>query len=116
MKTRSPITTHILDLSRGAPAVNVPVILEFQSGADWTELARGSTNADGRAEDFLPPGSKAEKGIYRLTFETSTYFKTLGAVSFYPYVTVTFELSQPDQHHHIPLLLSPFGYSTYRGT
>lgn len=115
-KTRSPITTHILDLSRGAAAAGVPVTLEHLLGTSWKSVARGLTGTDGRIEDFLTPGSKAEKGTYRLTFDTSTYFKSQGISSFYPNVTVVFELSNPDQHHHIPLLLSPFGYSTYRGT
>ena len=114
--SRSPITTHILDLARGAAAAGVPVTLELQKGANWNSLGRASTNGDGRVEDLLAPGTKAEKGTYRLTFDTASYFKTQGTQSFYPNVTVVFELSNPDQHHHIPLLLSPFGYSTYRGT
>ena len=109
-KARSPITTHILDLARGVAASGIPVVLERLNGSSWKELARGTTNADGRIEDLLTPGSKAEKGTYRLTFDTRTQS------TFYPNVTVAFELSDCDRHHHIPLLLSPFGYSTYRGT
>lgn len=115
-KARSPITTHILDLARGAAASNVPLTLEKSSGAGWTELARGRTNEDGRIEDLLTPGSKAEAGTYRLTFDTRAYFQSRGESSFYPSVSVVFELTHPEQHHHIPLLLSPYGYSTYRGT
>lgn len=115
-KTRSPITTHVLDLARGRAAAGVAVHLEKQSGAVWTSLARGATNSDGRVEELLPAGSRADAGIYRLTFETGAYFKSSGSSVFYPAVTVAFDLTDTSAHHHIPLLLSPFGYSTYRGT
>jgi 5-hydroxyisourate hydrolase len=108
--TRSPITTHILDLNRGAAVPGVAVVLELLNGSSWKELARGTTSSDGRIENLLTPGSKAAKGTYRLTFDTRAQS------SFYPNITISFELSDPDRHHHIPLLLSPFGYSTYRGT
>jgi 5-hydroxyisourate hydrolase len=115
------ITTHILDLSRGAAAAHVPVTLEVLSSGtaahgQWKQLGQSATNTDGRIKDFLPSGSKPEKGTYRLVFDTNAYFGAQNMTSFYPNVTVVFLLSNPDQHHHIPLLLSPFGYSTYRGT
>jgi len=97
------ITTHILDISRGKPAAGVPVRLERKEGGQWKELARGATNADGRVADLLP---QAPRGLYRLIFETKGFF---------PDITIAFEVSD-DRHHHVPLLLSPFGYSTYRGS
>lgn len=109
---RSPITTHVLDLSRGRPASGIPVHLEKRGASedDWTSLKRAVTDADGRVGDLLEPGSKAEVGVYRLTFVTA------GVSPFYPSVSVLFELKAPDEHYHVPLLLSPFGYSTYRGS
>jgi 5-hydroxyisourate hydrolase len=113
----SAITTHVLDTARGRPAAGVPVALE-QRGADgtWRELGRGATDADGRLRDLLPAGAALERATYRLTFETAAYFTAAGATGFYPLVQVTFAVEHPQQHHHVPLLLSPFGYSTYRGS
>jgi 5-hydroxyisourate hydrolase len=111
---KSPITTHILDLAKGRAAAGVPVLLEKQDGSSWKEVSRGQTNADGRVEELLPPGSSAAAGVYRMTFDTKKYFE--GGTTFYPYVSIVFDLSAPTEHYHIPLLLSPFGYSTYRGT
>jgi 5-hydroxyisourate hydrolase len=114
---RSPITTHILDIHLGKPATDVVVLLDRKSGPEeWTRVAQGRTNADGRIEDLLPRGSRAEKGIYQLTFETQPYFERVGSKVFYPQVRILFDLAQPDQHYHVPLLLSAHGYSTYRGT
>ena len=113
---RSPITSHILDISRGKPAVGVPVTLEFKkSEKEWTMLGDGTSNADGRLEHLLTPETHLHAGIYRITFNTETYFNELNVKSFYPYATVAFEVAS-GEHYHIPLLLSPFGYSTYRGT
>lgn len=112
----SPITTHILDTAQGKPAQGVPLRLEKQVGEDWQLLASGVTNADGRVAHLLDEGTLLEQGIYRMTFETSIYFKHTQTTGFYPYVQVVFELQQPEQHYHIPLLLSPYGYSTYRGS
>ena len=114
----SPITTHVLDTSRGCPASGGVVTLEMQnsSTAGWKKLAIGTTNADGRIADLLPEEFKLQKGEYRLTFETGQYFRALGIQSFYPQVSVIFEVQDASQHFHVPLLLSPFGYSTYRGS
>lgn len=110
------ITTHVLDVSLGRPAANVPVILEAQSaGGAWSELARGATDADGRVKDFAtqkPPAA----GIYRLTFDTRVYFASRKVAGFYPQVIIAFEAKDAQEHYHVPLLLSPFGYSTYRGS
>lgn len=110
----SRITTHVLDTARGRPAAGVPVTLEVLSGKEWAALGRGSTDADGRARE-LSDGVLAA-GTYRLTFETAAYFASTGVEGFYPEVQVVFEVRDPSQHHHVPLLLSPFGYSTYRGS
>jgi len=112
----SAITTHILDLARGRPAADVHVRLERQErNGDWTELSRRATDGDGRIKDLLPPGD-IEAGRYRLTFETAGYFEARGTTTFYPEVPVVFEIEDGAQHYHVPLLLSPFGYSTYRGS
>lgn len=114
---RSPITTHILDVARGKPAAGVHVHLETQEGGGaWREIGKGITDADGRIETLLRPGSALAAGHYRLHFATDAYFKSQSVTTFYPSVTVTFETTQNREHYHVPLLLSPFGYSTYRGT
>ncbi len=115
MSTRSPITTHILDVNRGKPASGVEVRLEIQSVNDWKSVGQGKTNGDGRVEGLLPPG-RLPAGIYRLTFETGDYFKALNEPTFYPFATVVFEVKKTDEHYHVPLLLSGHGYSTYRGS
>ena len=112
----SKITTHVLDISLGRPASNISVILEAQSSTGaWVETARGVTDSDGRlqnlsAEESLPAGK------YRLTFGTGLYFAQRKIANLYPQVTITFEVNEANGHYHIPLLLSPFGYSTYRGS
>ena len=106
------ITTHVLDTSRGRPAAGVPVRLE-RGGA---MLGSGRTDADGRLRDLLPPHIPLHAGVYRLVFETGVYFREAGVEAFYPHVSIDFEVRDPAQHHHVPLLLSPFGYSTYRGS
>ena len=114
---KSPITTHVLDITAGKPAVAVKVILETYTAAkEWKELARGETNTDGRIADLLPDATKLVGGTYRLTFLTAAYYRSIGMEGFYPYVVVVFELKEPITHYHVPLLLSPYGYSTYRGS
>jgi 5-hydroxyisourate hydrolase len=114
----SPITTHILDLAHGRPAPGVAVILEQRAAGDdlWTELARGRTNADGRLTDLLPDDAGLAPGVYRLRFDTGAYFAAAGVAGFYPEVAVMVHIDDPAGHYHLPLLLSPFGYSTYRGS
>jgi 5-hydroxyisourate hydrolase len=112
----SQITTHVLDVSVGRPAANVAVILETQSPAGhWAETARGTTDADGRLRDW-PAAKVVAAGIYRLTFDTRAYFAARKVASLYPQVMIVFEVRDAQEHYHIPLLLSPFGYSTYRGS
>ena len=110
------ITTHVLDTSLGRPAGGVGVTLSRREGSAWVELGRGRTDADGRCQDLLAQGGSLQPSVYRLTFDTAAYFGARGVPSFYPEVSVVFEVREPAQHHHVPLLLSPFGYSTYRGS
>jgi 5-hydroxyisourate hydrolase len=110
----SPLTTHVLDVARGVPAAGLRVRLEKQIIGAWKPLAEGQTNADGRCADLLKP-SQLPPGVYRLSFDTGGYFAATGQKGFYPFVEVVFEVSDA-RHHHVPLLLSPFGYSTYRGS
>jgi 5-hydroxyisourate hydrolase len=112
----SPITTHVLDTALGKPASGVPISLS-RVAADGSacELARGHTDADGRLRDLLAPGS-LQRGRYRMRFELEAYFAASGRTSLYPVIEVVFEVSAQDEHYHIPLLLSPYGYSTYRGS
>ena len=110
---KSPITTHVLDTARGCPAAGVAAVLERKTGdGSFEELARGVTDDDGRITDLLPPGS-LRAGTYRMTFAVGVYQDGGG---FYPEVPVVFRVAAADQHYHVPLLLSPFGYSTYRGS
>ncbi len=112
----SQITTHILDTTRGLPARNVPITLYAQQGDDWNKLGGGVTNDDGRLPGLLSDDIKLPAGIYRMHFETSSYFDANKEEGFYPYVDIVFELDAKGAHYHIPLLLTAFGYSTYRGS
>ena len=113
----SGITTHVLDTAAGRPARGVPVRLEVRTAAKgWVTLAERATDADGRVKDLLADGSKLDAGTYRLTFGTGEYFKAQNQAAFFPEASVVFDVRDPGQHHHVPLLLSPFGYSTYRGS
>jgi len=117
MNARSPITTHVLDVSVGKAAANVAVTLERQTGpTQWSLVRSGATNADGRVEDLMERGTRAEAGVYRLSFDIKAYYDARGLRTFYPSASIVFEITQPSEHHHVPLLLSPFGFSTYRGT
>lgn len=109
------ITTHVLDTTRGRPADGVTVRLDAAEGTDWRELSRGITDADGRLKT-LTDGLDLPAGRYRLTFETGAWFKRHGAISFHPAIDVLFEIVNPAEDVHVPLLLSPFGYTTYRGS
>jgi 5-hydroxyisourate hydrolase len=112
----SAITTHVLDTSLGRPAVGVPVILERSLPGRAPEvLGRGVTDHDGRLRELAPAGPLAP-GTYRLRFDTAAYFTDQELDSFYPEVVVGFTVRGGTEHYHVPLLLSPFGYSTYRGS
>ena len=111
------ISTHVLDTSKGRPAKGVPVTLE-RKGDDgaWSEIGRGETDADGRLKALVPEGTDLDARTYRIQFGTGAYFRSSGVEGFYPEATVVFEIRDASQHYHVPLLLSPFGYSTYRGS
>jgi 5-hydroxyisourate hydrolase len=111
----SAITTHVLDLSRGRPARGIAVVLERVGTPQSTLLARATTDADGRVKAFTPTPA-LQPGTYRLTFEVGAYFAAASVETFYPRVVVEFDVRDVAQHYHVPLLLSPFGYSTYRGS
>lgn len=111
----SAITTHVLDVSRGRPAAGVAIVLERVGAAQSPPLARASTDAEGRVKTFTP-SPPLEAGAYRLVFEVGSYFAATGIDAFYPRVVVEFEVRDAAQHYHVPLLISPYGYSTYRGS
>lgn len=130
-RMRSPITSHVLDASNGKPAVGVTLKLFrglIKKGSSntktstgpketkWTLLSSGVTNRDGRVETLLRPGSEVDKGIYKIEFGVGSYYLSQDTACFYPSVSVTFEIRNPGEHYHIPLLISPNSYSTYRGT
>lgn len=107
----SPITTHVLDTALGKPAAGIPVTL-FQGE---NTVGQGETNPDGRVTDLLAEGS-LETGTYRIRFDVAKYLASTSEAAFYPFVEITFTIAETDEHYHVPLLLSPFGYSTYRGS
>ena len=112
----SAITTHVLDTSKGRPAAGVPITLLLGDGGEWRELGRGVTDGDGRLRTLMPAGSAATAGTYLLRFDTAAYFAATGVEAFYPEVRVVFTVPLDGGHYHVPLLLSPYGYSTYRGS
>jgi len=132
MSKKSPITCHVLDASKGKPASGVTVALQKYRTIETTKdgdvfsfdpIATGKTDADGRCLDLLVPTSKSteelcqlEPGRYKIIFQTQSYFQQTGEKCFYPWVEITFELENTDQHYHIPLLLSPYSFTTYRGS
>jgi len=106
----SLITTHVLDTARGRPASGIPVTLEFYSEGHWITIGGGTTAEDGRLRELVPAGVKLLPGCHRISFATAAYS------TFYPRIEVMFTIENASEHYHIPLLLSPFGYSTYRGS
>ena len=112
----SAITTHVLDVSIGRPAPGVHISLEFHKGDDWEPIGDGETDSDGRLKTLVPNEVHLDAGTYRLIFDTGSYFGVKGTRTFFPSVIVTFELREGAAHHHVPLLVSPFGYSTYLGS
>lgn len=117
------LSTHILDTSRGKPASEVPVTLYRQgSGQTWTKIGAGITDGDGRFREFfaVAPTEAAQTGlqagVYKLHFEVGSYFRSRNVDSLYPFIEIVFAVADPKQHYHIPLLLNPYGYSTYRGS
>jgi hydroxyisourate hydrolase len=116
IESANMITTHVLDTSQGGPAVGVGVVLDVLQGNGWIEVGRGVTDANGRLTN-LTEGRAVAEGTYRLKFDSGAYHRSRGiSQSFFPEVHITFVVSEAGGHYHVPLLLSPFGYSTYRGT
>jgi 5-hydroxyisourate hydrolase len=107
----STVSTHILDTARGAPAAGVRAALEAQVSGEWKHLGEGHTNHDGRIRTFLTKDATLAPGVYRLRFDTGAY-----QGGFFPEVIVVFMIENPSRHYHVPLLLSPYSYSTYRGS
>lgn len=110
------ISTHVLDTSAGKPAASVIVQLQRQSGATWIDVSEWETDKDGRVTSLLPPEDQAGAGEYRLTFDVGGYFSARDVESFYSKISIDFVVRDAAAHYHVPLLLSPYGYSTYRGS
>jgi 5-hydroxyisourate hydrolase len=108
------LSTHVLDATSGRPAPNVALTLQRRAQAGWEPVGEGITDDDGRCRTLAPEGLEA--AIYRLAFDTGAYFAASGQKGFYPEVSIVFEVTEPTRHYHVPLLLSPFAYSTYRGS
>lgn len=109
------LSTHVLDTAGGQPAIGVDVLCEAVRDGAWTEVARGTTNEDGRIATLLDSPSMTA-GPHRLVFDTGSWFAGQGQATFWLDIVVAFEVADPAEHHHVPLLLSPYGYSTYRGS
>jgi 5-hydroxyisourate hydrolase len=110
------ISTHILDTALGRPAVGVPVTLSQQVDGAWLFINEAITDADGRCKYLLPESHPLQLGIYRVHFDTRTYYQRHQLQGLYPYVEIAFEVTNNEQHYHIPLLLTANGYTTYRGS
>lgn len=114
-ETKFQLSCHILDISQGLPATEVLIKLEKQTEkGTWEFISEKKTDKNGRVQDFLPYTDKENNGIFRLTYFTQTYFESLKQSSFYPFIEVVFEIKDAE-HYHVPITLSPYGYSTYRG-
>ncbi|CAE6484510.1 unnamed protein product, partial [Rhizoctonia solani] len=105
-----------LDSTLGKPAANVNVRLDTMEGSSFVTLASGQTDSDGRCVNLLPAQLRLNAGVYKMVFNTGEYFEKDERDTFYPIVEITFHLAKPDEHYHIPLLLSPWSYTTYRGS
>jgi 5-hydroxyisourate hydrolase len=114
--SRSPITIHVLDTGRGKPAVGIAAVLERAEGETWRQVGTAKTDDHGRIDKLLPADKPVVAGVYRLTFDSGAYFAASKTKTFYPQIVVIFQIDDPKEHYHVPLILSPFGYSTYRGS
>ena len=113
----SRISTHVLDTTKGKPASGVPVRLERQdSSGKWAPVGSAQTDQDGRCAQLLPEGATVTEGVYRLSFDTASYFAKSNVDGLYPSVEILFRIKSAESQFHIPLLLSPNGYTTYRGS
>lgn len=112
---QNPLSVHVLNLENGLPSANVKVVLEAQQNNQWTEISSGTTDEQGRISDLYPKDSALQKGIYKVTFKTGDWFRQKNQRSFFSEIPVVFVIDGSLEHYHIPLLISPYGYSTYRG-
>ena len=113
----SRISTHVLDIAKGKPAAGVPVRLEHRDAPrEWSKMSSAKTDQDGRCGQLVPDGAALAEGVYRLAFDTASYFAACGVEGLYPVVEITFQVRSGESHLHIPLLLSPNCYTTYRGS
>jgi 5-hydroxyisourate hydrolase len=111
-----PLTTHVLDTSLGTPAQGLEISLEIKKDGKFVPLKSAITNSDGRLSESLIPDRTLRAAVYRISFDTGGYYAALGTKCFYPSASIVFEIASPDEHSHVPLVLSPYGYSTYRGS
>lgn len=111
----NPLSVHVLNLENGLPSANVEVVLEKNSGNNWVKLNQQFTGPNGRISALYPENKKLEQGTYKVTFKTEDWFRKNNQKTFFPEVPVIFKVDGSVSHYHIPLLLSPYGYSTYRG-
>jgi|ERR1700686_552485 5-hydroxyisourate hydrolase len=112
----SPITTHVLDTSRGRAGSGIAVVLQIRSGHEWKQLGGGVTDENGRCNNLMAENARIESGTYRLLFSVGAYYHAQHMETFYGEIPIVFEVLHPEAHYHVPLLISPFGYSTYRGS
>ena len=112
---KNPLSVHVLNTETGLPSANIPVVLEAQQGDKWVKLNEGKTDNNGRISELYPKDTNLQKGIYKVTFKTSEWAKANKKRSFFPEIPVVFVIDGNLEHYHIPLLLSSYGYSTYRG-
>lgn len=112
----NPLSVHVLNLEDGLPSPGIKVELEQKVGSEWRALSSATTNEKGRITGLYPDGKKLEAGAYRVVFKTGDYYKTANRETFFPEIPVIFEIKNTEQHYHVPLLLSPYGFSTYRGS
>ncbi|QIX95795.1 hydroxyisourate hydrolase [Cedecea sp. FDAARGOS_727] len=113
---KNPLSVHVLNQQTGTPSEGIKVTLDKQEGAKWVKLGEGLTNVDGRISALYPAGKDIEPGNYKVTFETGEYYKAHNQETFFVDVPVVIHVSKSGEHYHVPLLLSPYGYSTYRGS
>jgi 5-hydroxyisourate hydrolase len=112
---QNPLSVHVLNLDNGLPSANVKVVLEAQQNDKWTEINSATTDEEGRISELYPKDASLQKGVYKVTFKTGDWFRQKNERSFFPEVPVVFVIDGSLEHYHIPLLISPYGYSTYRG-
>ena len=111
----NPLSVHVLNQEKGIPSANMSVVLEAQQGDTWVKLNEAKTNKDGRIPEFYPKDKTLQKGVYKVTFKTGDWYKSQKQRTFFPEIPVVFVIDGRLEHYHIPLLLSSYGYSTYRG-